>query len=257
MKLRVWIIYLFAFVALPMQTHAQSLTKDMEDGSIIQIDPVTNKATRFSPEGTVQLWDGTHQMQDGSILIVKDGIVTSGYDSASSSNRTVTPEESFYKPTSACIDLVIKVCGFNGECNAAEACSPAHQMVKLEADEAWQSRNQGPNQTTIECRKALLNEEFFTPCAHGGRLASEKPTPCERLVSHVCGVANQCALDPGCSPARQLLNMELQERIASRDPKRLTYTAKRCTEAIEDDDFFKPCDPAKNTVGTAAAEAKE
>ncbi len=249
MKLRLRTIFLFAFIVLPLLTHAQTWTKDMQDGSIIRIDPYTNKATRFSDQGAVQLWDGAHRMQDGSTVIVKDGIVTSGLDSAPSSQSSVKPEEGFFKPTSACIDLVIKVCGFNGECGNAQACSPAHQMMKLEADEAWQSRNEGANQTTIECRKALLNEEFFSPCAHR-KPDSEAPTHCERLVSHVCGSDNQCTSDPGCSPARQLLNMELEERMASRSPEQLTYTAKRCKEAIESRDFFKPCTPAKTAAGT-------
>jgi len=68
-------------------------------------------------------------------------------------------------------------------------------------------------------------------------------SPCERLMRRVCGGDQQCDQSPACAPARQLLEMERQERSASRAPDTMTYSSGQCMEAAKDMDFFRACAP--------------
>lgn len=220
---------------------AQSWTKGLENGGIVSVDPRTNKATLFTNKGATQLWDGTHRLNDGSVIIVNDGIVTSGAAAANPMPSASINGEDIIdsSASSACVELVIKVCGFNGECRDAPGCSPARQLMQLEKDEAWQTQSSGPNQTSGQCREALTNEEFFVRCEIV--MPTEAPTACQKLVANVCGNDNQCDSEPACSPARQLLAMETQERLASRSPDKPTYTTKKCEESLDDSSFFASC----------------
>ncbi len=235
-------VALLLLLAFPPLLLSQNWTGSLQGGGLVTVDPNTNKATLYTDKGSTQLWDGTHRLQDGSVIIVENGIVTSG---AGTHQTAITPPVSVEPgaeapASSACVELVIKVCGFNGECSDQKACSPARQLMQLERDEAWQSRSQGPNKTSTQCREALENEAYFTRCEKN-RLADDTPTACKRLVDRVCGTGDQCDSAAACSPARQLLAMETQERLASRDPDRPTYSSKRCLEALQGSDFFKRC----------------
>jgi len=241
-------------VLAPTQAPGQSWTKGLERGGVVKIDPTTNKATIYDDRGSAQLWDGTHRLENGSVIIVEDGIVRSGGGEGPSSSLPVTSEPGISQAgSSTCVELVIKVCGFNGECRDTKACSPARQLMQLEKEEAWQTRSQGPNQTSAECRKALSNENYFARCEN--QQVSDAPTSCEKLVSRVCGDDAKCSGAPGCPPARQLLAMETQERLASRETDRPTYTSRKCEEALKGSDFFNQCDhqtetPAPGAVGS-------
>lgn len=234
-------ITLICLVTLaPIQALGQSWTRGLEHGGVVKIDPTTNRATIYNDQGSTQLWDGTHRLENGSVIIVEDGVVKSGGGEARHSIAPVTPEPGGpLAGSSTCVELVIKVCGFNGECRNAEACSPARQLMQLEKEEAWQTHSQGPNETSAECRKALSNEGYFTRCQ--SQRLSDAPTSCEKLVSRVCGEDASCSDTPGCPPARQLLAMETQERLASRTPDRPTYTSGKCEEALKGSGFFRRC----------------
>lgn len=232
---------LLLLLSLPLVALAQTWTGTLQGGGVVTVDPNTNKATLYTDKGSTQMWDGAHRLQDGSVIIIDNGIVTSG---AGSHQTPITPpvasEPGVSAPASSvCVELVIKVCGFNGECSDKPACSPARQLMQLERDEAWQSRSQGPNKTSGQCREALQNEDYFARCEQNELL--DTPTACKRLVDSVCGDQEQCDTAPACSPARQLLAMETQERLAARDPERPTYSSKRCLEALGGSDFFKRC----------------
>lgn len=66
-------------------------------------------------------------------------------------------------------------------------------------------------------------------------------SPCERLVQDVCGRQDQCADTEGCALARQLLGMEKEERDASEQRNRMTYTSGQCTESGKDSEIFPAC----------------
>ncbi|HXK57536.1 MAG: hypothetical protein KDI74_03595 [Gammaproteobacteria bacterium] len=232
---------LFITLLFAIQIQAQSWTGGLEGGGVVSVDPRTNKATVYTGKGSTQLWDGTHRLNDGSVIIVHDGIVTSGTGSAASpaSAPNASDEPAAPLASSVCVELVIKVCGFSGECRDDPGCSPARQLMQLEKDEAWQTQSKGPNSTSLQCRKALENEQFFTRCMVTQPI--DTPTACQRLVANVCGSENQCAGAPACEPAQQLLAMETQERLASRSPDAPTYTSKKCEESFDKSDFFVAC----------------
>jgi hypothetical protein len=66
-------------------------------------------------------------------------------------------------------------------------------------------------------------------------------SPCEKLVERVCGEGGACGSSDACAPARQLLQMEQQERAAQATPNRMTYASGQCQEADRDREFFATC----------------
>ena len=67
-------------------------------------------------------------------------------------------------------------------------------------------------------------------------------SPCEKLVRRTCGRRNQCADYEGCELARQLLEMENEERDAAASRSRMTFTSGQCIEATPDIEVFTLCD---------------
>lgn len=71
-------------------------------------------------------------------------------------------------------------------------------------------------------------------------------SPCEKLVRQVCGQQDQCASAEACDPARQLLEMEQQERNDSSNRNLMTYTSGQCMNAMKDREYFGVCPPPEN-----------
>jgi hypothetical protein len=116
------------------------------------------------------LYDGTHRAEDGSILIIRQGVTTIPYEAPA-------------QP---------------GEAKEAPA-------------ELWE----------------------------GAPIVGY--SPCERLVQKVCGKQNRCDGIEGCKLARQLLDMEKEERNASGSRNRMTYTSGQCAEMTPDTELFPTC----------------
>ncbi|MES9878596.1 MAG: hypothetical protein ABW162_03535 [Candidatus Sedimenticola sp. PURPLELP] len=231
---------LFALVVLlpAIAVASEPWSGQLQDGSRIDIDAQSNRATRFGSGDQKQLWDGVHRMDDGSVMIIKEGVVISRPE-GSSAGALQKPEAAEAQETSPCVELSIKVCGFNGQCRDNESCEPARQLVHLEQHENWQNKGSGSNSTSEQCRTALKDEAYFTRCA--AVLSLETPTPCQQLVTHVCGQNGECGDTGACSPAKQLLGIEIEERNASRYPNRMTPTSKQCLEAVKNTEYFKQC----------------
>lgn len=70
-------------------------------------------------------------------------------------------------------------------------------------------------------------------------------SPCEQLTHQVCGLHNECASATACSPARQLLTMEQDERTRARDGSRMTYSSGQCQQASKDRAYFSVCTAGK------------
>ena len=67
-------------------------------------------------------------------------------------------------------------------------------------------------------------------------------SPCEKLVRRVCGKQDQCAQAGGCRLARQLLDMEDEERTTASSRSRMTFTSGQCMESGDDAELFPICD---------------
>jgi hypothetical protein len=81
-------------------------------------------------------------------------------------------------------------------------------------------------------------------------------SPCEKLVQRVCGEEAECADSPGCVPARQLLEMEQEERAADPTPNRMTYASGQCQEADRDREFFATCGAPPGQFSQAGEEER-
>lgn len=66
-------------------------------------------------------------------------------------------------------------------------------------------------------------------------------SPCEKLARRVCGVKDRCGEVEGCNLARQLLGMEEDERAASKNRNRMTYTSGQCQYMMTDNEVFPIC----------------
>jgi hypothetical protein len=207
----------------------------LQDGSRITIDPFTNKAMRTLDGETTPLWNGVHRLNNGAVIIVREGLVVR--------DETVTKaqqEQVRNRHNAACMQLVTKVCGVHNECHSQPACDPASQLLAMEREE----RNSNGSETTLEsstlCLEALANEDFFTPCKQ--RESDQLATACERLASTVCGEEGVCKDTQGCDAARQLITMEQQDRYEFPDiPSRAT---EQCREMLHHPtELFISCEP--------------
>lgn len=67
------------------------------------------------------------------------------------------------------------------------------------------------------------------------------PSPCQMLVSRVCGESLACAGAEACSLSRQMLEREWQERRSSGNPGYTTRTSAQCVQSEQDQAWFKTC----------------
>ncbi len=102
----------------------------LKDGSQITIDPTTNKVTRSWQGEAGLLWDGVHQLDNGAVIIVRDGIVV-----RDQAILGLQQEQERQQLDEACVLLVRKVCGPRDECDSHPACDPARQLLILEQEE--------------------------------------------------------------------------------------------------------------------------
>jgi hypothetical protein len=163
---------LLLLLALVLPAHTQ-LAADpnftLQHGGVVTVDPDTNRATVTRRGVTTPLWDGTHRLQDGSVLIINQGVTV---------------------PNKAILD--------------------SRELPPAEAED-WE----------------------------GAPIAGY--SPCEKLARRVCGKENQCGETEGCILARQLLDMEQDERAASERRNRMTYTSGQCLNVVKDVALFPIC----------------
>ncbi|NBC12236.1 MAG: hypothetical protein GVY09_02610 [Gammaproteobacteria bacterium] len=231
-------------VAVP-EAHAQTWRGELQGGGEIVVEPGSHRALREQNGRTRQLWDGVHRLEDGSTVTVRDGVAVPTQDMYRAWRRDAAPE-----PVHAqdwCKQLMRKTCGFDDACDNAGACLQARSLfaeAQRERRERRITRGPGadtdlaPTATAERCRAALSEAEF--PACES--LAQGGDSRCRELVLQVCGADNACADTRACDAARQLLDLETEERLALDDPGALSNTGQKCMEAMHND-FFTPCSP--------------
>jgi hypothetical protein len=240
-QVRAWICLLvLTTLALTVaRTDAGTWTGTLQDGSVIKVDPDSQRAMRYYNGGVAPLWSGTHRLEDGSVVIVRDGQIV-----PTESMMESWAGEPGSEPTLSeryCDQLVRKVCGFHNECSRSHPCVLARQLLGMEREQLRRVPVGGEpwpqTPSSSECRDALASSTF-TACA-----ASEpeaRQTVCKKLVDRVCGPSGECSTSKACDPARQLLQMESDERLQSADPEAVTPTGAECEKAMTNA-FFEPC----------------
>ncbi len=211
----------------------------LQGGGSLQVDPRTHRAVRDYDGVERPAWDGVHRLQDGSTVIIRDGIAV--------------PTEQMYRAWEGgggaqatfaeryCDQLARKTCGFDNACRTAAACLQARS---LRADEVREqagrsARVGGPAQapTGERCRVALT-DPGFPPCRSLEAAAGD--SRCRALVDQACGVDGGCSGSQACDAARQLLNMETEERLVNDNPAVMSATGQQCLEALGNP-FFVRC----------------
>jgi hypothetical protein len=200
---------------------------NLKSGGVIRIDPASHKPTVFYSGGSTQLWDGVHEMDDGSVVIVRDGVVVPNEVMFNTWSQALS--ETLTEKVDQCKKLLRKSCGFADECADLLPCQQARQLGDL------QQQRVTPGAPS-SCEEALLDEKTFPPCAE----ASATPTACQTLAQRVCGEKNQCDVAVPCNLAKQLLAMEREERLSNESPAKVTESGKQCQEAMGNR-FFKAC----------------
>ena len=202
------------------------------DGSQVVIDPKTNKATRSIEGGTTPLWDGVHQLNNGAVIIVREGVVV-----RDAAIIEAQQQQTRDRLNAACMQLVKKVCGPHNECDSHPSCEPARQLLAMERDELNSSWSGSVMESSTLCLEALGNEGYFSRCTK--RQSGDKATSCENLVRRVCGSENQCESSQACDAALQLLNMELQDRF---NAPGMNAASDQCRDVLADESpFFQAC----------------
>jgi hypothetical protein len=214
-------------------------TRAGERGEVISIDPTTQRATVSGADGTNRpLWDGVHRLEDGRTLIMRAGVVVQDVDMSASKREPMRIEDDA-EGVSPCLALTRRVCGLKAECGSTHACGLAQQLLRFEEDERQERPDIEPQTVLRQCRDALSNPTSFPGCPANATLSED--SPCRSLLRRVCGKANECAEAPACRAARQLGEMEIEERLSAAQPELNPRAAGQCTQALLDKNFFLPC----------------
>ncbi len=206
----------------------------LQGGGQVQVDPVTRKPVLQHEGGEVPLWDGVHQLDSGSVVIVRQGVAVPSEGMYGTWNGQQAPEpEDELVPV--CERLVRKTCGFHEECFQSSGCNLALQVRRMEQEEAGHGPQGQLTGAAQGCRQGLADPALFPTC---DQLAEGKATPCQKLEIQSCGVGGGCKNAGACVSARQLVELERNERLQRQDPNGLTDTGRQCQEAAGNDYFI-------------------
>ena len=162
------VIALLPVLAVPQPASAWSSSLSGGRGEVT-VDR-SNRATVNQGGIERPLWDGTHRLEDGSTLIIRQGIAVPNPAILESRDQLQSPEAEDWEGvrivgTSPCERLERKVCGPENECLSTEACTAVSQLVDREWDERRVSHNAGyMTPTSGQCKLAPEDTEFFVRC---------------------------------------------------------------------------------------------
>jgi len=219
---------------------AEQWRGELEGGGSLYVDPDTHRAVQ--DYGGVQrpAWSGVHRLDDGSTVIIRDGVAVPTEQMYQAWEGGGPPEPAFAERY--CEQLVRKTCGFDNDCNTAAACLRARSLLAAEArEQAEQPLAAGPHPLTAtseRCRQAL-SEADFPACPSLDAAAGD--SRCRALVEQACGTDGACSDRQACDAARQLLRMETEERLVNDNPATTSATGQQCIEAMGNP-FFSACE---------------
>ena len=141
----------------------------LQQGGVVTVDPDTNRASVTRNGVTTPLWDGTHRLQDGSILIIRRGTSVpreTGPGPRRVPEAEIEPWEGApivgYSP---CEKLVHRACGVDNQCLEREGCNLAQQLLNMEQEERAQSdRRNRMTYTSGQCQNVIHNAKLFPYC---------------------------------------------------------------------------------------------
>jgi hypothetical protein len=166
------VLALLAILTLP--AHATGPTYTLPDGSPVTVDPQTRRATVTRGGASSPLWDGTHHMQDGTTVIIRDGVAVVPGGLPQEPNQLQPPRKDTAETWvgapiggySPCERLARAVCGREDQCADAEDCNMAQQLLDMEQKERAAAEN--PNRMTYtsgQCQEAWPDRKQFPECS--------------------------------------------------------------------------------------------
>lgn len=228
-------------LGLPPPSRAEGWSGTLRDGTQLRVDPETRRAVHDQGGTQRPMWDGVHYLDDGSMVIIRDGTAVPTRQMLETWDSGPAPRAAQASPE--CERLVQRVCGPEDACGQSGPCLAARKLLQDAGSTAADSAPDAVPSSAADtsqgaCAKALSDPGFpvCTQVARGAVVSD-----CARLVERVCGADGRCAKSPACDPARQLLGLESEERAAGGDPRALTATGDQCREAMANP-FFKPCE---------------
>jgi hypothetical protein len=212
----------------------------LQQGGQVSVDAETHRALHGEDGAKRPLWDGVHRLDDGSTLIIRDGIAVPTEQMVQAWSGDTKPQPVF--ADRYCDQLVRKTCGFDSACSNSAACLRARSLL---AEEGREQRGlpvtagaHPHTRTSEQCRQGLI-DPGFTACPSLDAAIGD--SRCRDLVDQVCGIDDRCARTQACDAARQLLRMETEQRLISDDPAALSTTGSQCLEAMGNA-FFGRCE---------------
>lgn len=219
------------FFTVTLDSYAETWHSELVNGSKAQADSQTRKPTANLDGISTPLWDGVHTLEDGSIVIVRNGVIVPNeaiYHAWSAADHSQTEQT-----LNECEILTRRVCGLNNSCTGNKACSLAQQLQKL-----WETDPDADNALFLngknECHKALINSTAFPPCEK----EAKPPIACARLVTQACGDKEECKNKAACDAARQLLKLAREAVGKNLDP--VAAPEQYCYDAMNNH-FFAAC----------------
>ena len=161
---RFWCVHLAWLALVVGGALADDWRGAMPNGARIEVDRETHKAWRLEDGRRAPLWDGVHRLEDGSVVIVRDGVAVPSESMLGDWSEPSSEPTRLDESTAVCRELVARVCGEDGRCDQREPCRLARELLGM-ADEESRS---GPEfrargSSAEHCREALGND-FFVPC---------------------------------------------------------------------------------------------
>ena len=172
-KITAAVILMFSGMALSISI-AADWSSDLQAGGTVTVDPDTRRATITRDGVTSPLWNGVHRLQDGSAMIVNDGVVVTGA-AVDTPHQLPPPEPSDWEGMpiagySPCEQLAHRVCGLKNECATAESCKLGQQLLTMERGERSKAEDSSRMTfTSGQCVKARHDNVYFAQCRHAAR----------------------------------------------------------------------------------------
>ncbi|QGU32372.1 hypothetical protein [Thermochromatium tepidum] len=162
----VWILSVY-WLGLSLESQAADWSARLSDGSRVEVDAATRRAWRLDGAQRTPLWDGVHRLDDGSVVIVRDGVAVPNPEMLETWNEA--PPHRAREPkqdTAPCLELVSRVCGEGGrsDCAGSEPCRLARELLEMSKEPLpLEDEIQAESSIGAQCREAMANP-FFTPC---------------------------------------------------------------------------------------------
>jgi len=160
-------------VVFPGTSQAAKWSAPLKGGGTVTVDPSTNRATIRKNGMETQLWDGVHQLEDGSVLTIHSGTAVPNEAILRARQLPTKPQPAEVDQWSGipivgyspCEKLVRRVCGIDQACGTAKGCDPAQQLLTMEQQERKAAAS--PNYMTPgsgQCQQADQDRAYFVSC---------------------------------------------------------------------------------------------